>query len=467
MDEEVVETLKSHELSNYQKNPLNYRPEEYVPPKKEDTGGFIRDVDLVDEDDLQDYYVDEEKDIGDGLLTDEINKTNEILTTTELLIHDLNEELKLYEVSVPSKFSDELSRAKDSLNLPNVDALTFNDYVEALDHKDSYSGQFIIGLFEEQVEDIDGNLKAELYADLVETKEEILHLQDYIQRMILDKLGLQNIDFQKKQAMDSVLEAEKQFKENKDKTDTIYSDSYQKYVEALTIDPRKLMMSKESLYLSKKEYQKYDVYKKDLDTAYFILSNKNMDLKNSINTISENLERETLPNTRELVSNLLTVSDSKEDANKALTNIGLMLKLSVDSDNEEKYALKNQLRSHYSIDKREKLLSEYEVDQKLHDVSVLDLTHRFNFYDKEVDDASTVFLNSVSRSMIKTFEVKEQKDKEYFNVSEQSSLLRDKKLENVFTKDDARQSYQFAKELSKVIETKGFPTVSDYDDYLS
>lgn len=446
--------------TNEKLSPLEYRPSLEVPTEKL-VGGFSP-ADLP----LFLPEADPDREIGDGLLTEKVEDFLSLKETLEKLLDRLRLELKNENIIVDVRYQEELSKAKALLGLTG-ETIVLADYEFALNSPENPYCALIIELWENKQEDVDGNLKAELYGDAYELFLEMNHLEDYIQRFIAKKLTGSKSNFKDKEWAKGLLEAEKVFGQTKQAILEKEKETNEALVEAMIFKPETIT----DVTHIRLENERFETLiksqSKDLQETYETLNTKLVETEHLLNTLFGGLERKTYEDQNQVLLDLTYLANTPEESNQLLTNASVMLKFSVDLQNEEKHHLKNQLRNTYSLEKRKKLLDTYEADCLIYDECTLDLQTRLNFYDSNQEVNTTRFLNQLTCLMKQNKQDKEMLSQEYFALNLQSAKLREQKIANIYAKDDARQSFQFSQQAKGLIEKKGIPDALTFQTFFN
>lgn len=445
------ETEKDSQLSK-DINRLEYRPD-FTSEREEIRSGYVPSIE--DDFDLETKIPEKEKEVGDGVLTDNITNLVVIEGKVLDLIDKLKEDLKDFTIEVEgSDYFDDLSLSKKELGLDDNGSISILDYEEALENVDVPAGAFIVEIFEESVEDIHGSLKAELFGDLLEISKEIDHTFNYIDSLVGKSLLGEAIDYSDEDWQEQLLEAEKRQKKYRESVQKEQREAEEDYKHAMLFDQDALIPAKQ---------RKLDNYRFKKDTTYQTNSlkdvNKTLRLKNNelgylTNEIEDNLERKAIKDEGSIWTSITDMTKDEKDAKTALTNARVMLKFSVDSKNNQKHMMKNRLRNLYSTKQREKILNELDSSNEAFQEGVTDIESRLVHLEKEQDESLETLLDGVADGLAFFSKERNDKMKEFYNISLAESGLREEKLDNIFNKDNSRQSYQLSEKLEKMVEQR-------------
>lgn len=439
-------------MDKEQLNSLEYNPK--LSKQEKIRGGYDKEPIIVDGDqgDNEEIKITEPNDsleIGDGLLHQNIKEVYDLEEKVKELEKSLYNELKYVKTEVPPEYSDEVKKIKDELGLVSG-PLDIDCYVYGLDHLDNPKAALLVELWENFHEDVEGNLKAELFGDVHEINNEIKHFKDYIKNFLITKLDTENkLNEDDEDYLSQILQLEKMlginnrnlFK-NKMEVDNLYRNSFIENKENFN-DMKEIKYKNESIF-QKNKFMNYSIYESNSITEIKLLQ-----LNSLVDDITSSLERETYQDDNEVKRILEVRGESPENSMPYLHKMNLLVKLGVDNDNQEKHKIKNTIRNVFSISNKEKLMNELLVEEEVFQKTALDTIHYINFYDDLYGDSADIFLNQSTKALKKMIQDKKEKTREFFNIEESESYLRELKIKNILEKDDGRQTYQKIKELIK------------------
>lgn len=433
-------------------NSLEYNPK--LIKQEKIRGGYDKETIVVDGDqgENEEIKITEPSDnlvIGDGLLYSNIKEVYDLEEKVKELEKNLYNELKYIKTEVPPEYSDEVKKIKDELGLVSG-PLDVDDYIYGLDHLDNPQAALLVELWENFHEDVEGNLKAELFGDVHEISNEIKHFKDYIKNFLITKLDTENkLNEDDEDYLSQILQLEKllginnkNLFKNKIEVDNLYRNSFIENKENFN-DMKEIKYKNESIF-QKNKFMNYSIYESNSITEIKLLQ-----LNSLVDDITSSLERETYEDDNEVKRILEVRGESPENSMPYLHKMNLLVKLGVDNDNQEKHKIKNTIRNVFSISNKEKLMNELLVEEEVFQKTALDTIHYINFYDDLYGDSADIFLNQSTKALKKMIQDKKEKTREFFNIEESESYLRELKIKNILEKDDGRQTYQKIKELIK------------------
>lgn len=455
MDEELIEE---------QPNTLDYKP--LFERTKKDKTAWASDAIFENEDEAP-LTADEDTPagIGEGLITTIVTIFDEFKSSVIDRTLQLEKELKHETFLIGDKYLSDVEKAKEALGLAPGE-LTFEDYKEALKQSDTPAGEFLIELIEDQTEDLEGNIKLELYPDYIETLAELELLERYMKKIMLSNLStndtlLQGDDWQKE-----LLELEKTWGKQKEAAQTAYDTSYEGYKQAMLYNPQIIGEARGSVHAKELARNQFDTQVNQIAEAILLVKNKIEDTANILYLTDDNLERTPFENGKDVLDSLLVIATGEKEWNESLTNLSLMLKLSVDVSNKEKHHIKTSLRNTYAVKNQEKVVNELSVHDVVFQEKTVPIAHKLSGYQKEQPETMTLLLNQVAVGLAENERQKKQKTKEVFTTMKASSSLRTAKIKQALQKDDARQGYHLMKEIVEQTKQRGLPEVGETESFL-
>ena len=378
--------------------------------------------------------------VGGGAVTEVVEEFYKEKENLQNKIKDLTKELSSIEISVPEGYLPDIERAKQELNL-DTSEFSFKDYISALDNLHTPAGDYLVEVSERFFESLDGNIKLELFQDYYEMLKEYELLEEYLKRN-LGPILLGN-EWQPNQPdfLEKVLASEKELVldvANKERDMSIRNEMYKNAFihnqELLDFQKEAKTNAKESLeFVKAKQYQMIDTTR--------TVNDKVKMLSKVTNYLDEISSKET---TQEEKDNLMRVLENgTEDIQReaSLTQLELMLTLSVETANQEKHHYKHSLRNSYNITQQTKLMDELMIYQNLYSEDVLPLMKVINHYSKDTPYEVEELLNGVTQSMRLTSQEKKNRILDFYKVQQATTQIRLQKINQVVQKESARQAF--------------------------
>lgn len=428
------------------KNNLEYNPT--FKRKEKLRGSFSSvtdDVDTGANDQLLITEEETENEIGNGLITNNIENILILESKLKDIRDNLYRELMDIKTEIPTDYIEIVLDIKDKLGLVGKD-LTIDDYIYGLDNLKDPSAALLVELWENYHEDINGNLKAELFGDVHELLNDITHTKDFISNFLINKLHSE-LSFNSEDFLKEMKLKEKEAKKIYDEKEKNYSLSKLNEIKAMIDNPKDIEKAKERKYNQEVAFQKNKFLFYGLEESNDILENKIIQLDSVISTIENNLEKNSYENPFQITRLLYSRNEEPEKSIPYLHKMNLLVKLGVDNDNEEKHQIKNTIRNIYTIDNKSKIMNELLVETEVFEKVSLDVSHYLNFYQDKTNDDGDIFLNNITKSLTKLILDKKNKTKDFYNIEKSDLELREAKIDNVLEKDDSRQTYIYINEL--------------------
>lgn len=425
-------------MSEEEINRLEYRPS--FERQKRDKTNWVTSTPTSGEKSPSLQAQEKDPEVGSGLVTTIVGASHQVQHLIDQAMKELDKNLQLETFYIEEKFADDIQRAKEALGLTG-DRLTFGDYTTALKDIHTPAGSYLVELIEDQIEDLDGSMELELYQDYFEIQQEFQLLNKYIDKVLLSAMEIEPIDTQQENWQKDLEQQELLWAERKNVAQNEFDSAYGSYKGALLRHPERLNATQGRLHEQEKGQQFYQTQSNQANEALTLVKDKTEELANIFFNMEDEREREPYTNAHQLIEGIKVVADSPVALSESLNQFQLMLKLSLDVHNKEKHHLKNSLRGIYDPTNQEKVLDELTVYNNVFMNETLPALHTLNGYQSEQEDELSVMLTEVALGLQETHQQKRQKTKEMYNTVRSSSRLRQRKLQQVTEKDNARQAY--------------------------
>lgn len=382
-------------------------------------------------------------DIGDGIATQVIKDYDDFKKDLQNKLDDLYNNLRGEPVEFPDYALDDIDRAKEELGIEGE--FTFADYVTALENRNTAAGDYLTEISERYFEGLDGNIQMEVYHDYYELSQEIDIMDTYLHRQLNNHI-FKEIDTKQEGWEDVLLKEEIGWKNQKvaiDKQrkhrDSIIKESFL-YNPGVLEHQQNLKIHEEKDY--KKKQNEYNQVKDTVSLAYSKL-NESRSLFSNLEHVEVLVQEDELESTVDKIVRL-SIEDNHKEEN--LTQFEQMLTVSTESMNNEKAHYKNSLRNVYNSDFLTHNLDELSLYNELYGNSMIPLTSVMKMYNKPQDDETSLFLETLSSTMLTISDDKTRKTKDFHKINRASTRLRHEKLKQTEEKERARRTY-------KVIDT--------------
>lgn len=453
-EEELIESV----------NKLEYRPA--FERTKKDKSSWASD-ETFESDEQPALGSDEEQPngIGNGLITTIVTVFDEFKTSVSTKIKTLEKELKDTVFPIDAKYVIDVINAKESLGL-TAGPLTLSDYTMAIKKGTTPAGEFLLEIIEDQIEDLGGNIKLELYPEYVETLLELEMMERYMQKILLSNLSSDKTLTSGSDWQEELLATEKEWGKQKTAAQESYRSSYEDYRKAILYNPQLIGNRRGVLHTKELDKNHFDTQVSQIAEAIVVVKSKIEDSANTLYLADENLERIPFQDNKEVLDSLLVLATGEKEWNESLTNLSLMLKLSVDVSNKEKHHIKTSLRNTYAIENQEKVINELSVHSLVFQEKTVPIVHKLSGYQQQQPETMTLLLNQVAVGLAENEKQKKQKTKEVFTTTKAGSSLRKAKIKQTLKKDDARQGYHLMKEIVEQTKQRGLPLVGETENFL-
>lgn len=397
--------------------------------------------------------------------TETVLKYYEMKDFLDKSIADLRLRLEKLKLPAVSAAPADIERAKLELGLPTGE-LTIRDFDAAWDNKKTPAGHFLLEVMEDAFEGLDGTIEMELYPDYLQLREESNLLEDYLSRFIDKIVSFESKDRQEQDWPERFAESEAKWFEEKETQFLHHEAQYIAYIKAMLGDATAITKEKESLSLQEKKQKEFSSKEILLEDSLSLLREKTGRMYGFCKELNKELTRTPFEKEGIITKTLLDATENESEWQENLTNVELMLTLSVDVSNKEKRHLKNSVRHVYSSENRLALLQQLNIytDTYLH--TGMSLLHLANFYDAEQPKEATLLLDEISNGLVELNEQKKKKAKDFYTITHATSDLMAEQLEKTLKKDNARQGYHLIRKIESLSETKGMPETAKLDLFL-
>lgn len=453
--------------TQYERDYINYKPKiEYNPEK------------------LYEKYQLDEKDIAGGYLTEIVTSNiadalNESVVAIERIRNievKMSELLKDYIAYV--ELDDEIRKAARNLGFETLtDGIPFALYKESFNHPLSIDAYTIQEAFERYTSDVNGNLLAEMYADVAEISNDWASMENFIKVGLLAQLTDVN-KLPKELTTDgseilAIREIERQLTEQYAGELKIKSVSQEAY---LTL--AKTKYGSNEYYTAVAEYDSSKRRLMNLEKKLFtkteivdLIERKASDTNEALDFIEQVFDYQAFGDEKyDILYNVLRQYDSKTDAVEGLSKINVLLKLSVDGKNDTTNEMKNTLRG----------LAGYENKSKINQ-NLINGVHLRNevftsVYDtlKNIDGVPNAgsfgsILNHISDGVNEAEKRYQLQLSDFYKVHTMDSELRNNKMVSVIDKDAARSTYKIVSEVIAYMneENRSYPNPAKLSTWLT
>lgn len=408
---------------------INYRPLE----KEEERERRAMIDDLLD-----DIVVDGSQPVSDTVFPVDLGEN---MITLEEMIQEVKQKIETAIADI------KISIEQDNMALTALAELNLTqDYIDAELYKDLLNGpltpasEYLIQVWEDHAEDVEGTLAMEYYEDVLEIEKDLAKFKSFVDETVFQPLG---ITFQATDDFRNALKAkEKEYGESilnvkKEMTKL----EMQERTAFISHDLAKVVELKDESRLLRRKNAKYEDERLLMNEGIDIAQEKFKSTYQTLRVIDRNLEREVYGTNSSYLKDIFPYYESEVELKQGLAKAKGLLKLSVDKENENKQELKDINRNHLSLEKRVRMqnnvLDHVEVTNKWASEwkdMLLEQTTATEEQDK--------FFNAIAVGMHHSFEQRDKHMQDFYRMSLQDAVIRQNKVKQVFQKEIARTTYK-------------------------
>lgn len=415
---------------------LNYKPS-FKRDEKEKTGWIVEDKQNENLNKPNLGKMEEDLDVSE-----QIEDYNEFKK-------DFEEKTKEIERKLPKlKLSESGYIAKALEELGHISVFGPLEFRELFEKKESSPGEYLIGVLEKEIESEHGNLEWEIFIEYLEIEEEIEILDHYIEELLMTIINKDNIRLE---TSEDLVKLEEEWKSNGEDVflrDLLAENAYRN---TLIGHPDKIHKARDVLHETKEETIKIRQEKNQVQNTLKCVEDK----KNSLVIILRNIDNLILEDSEkeDATSDVLKLTTTQKEREMTIKNNILLLKQSIDIDNESKRDIKETRRNIYSKDKQIKIIDEYALVNKLYRENSLPNLHHMKTYQDNVDSKLSRAFNSSAKSMMANHLENKEKAYETYIVQNSTSQMRNNRLGYVREKHESRLYFnQLLKEYNQIKE---------------
>lgn len=428
--------------TQYERDYINYRPKiTYTSPLIDSTYGLSADTAS------QESELDQ---IGDSSVISTWEDVIDVLTEIDKLEEQLSETLKDISVPIPASFQDDIKKAAEKLEYPGItDSIPFALYKKSFDFP-SPESSLIQDMFEEYMSDVNGNLNGELYADVMEIKQDWVDVTDFIKKGLFTQIvSLDKVPTDLDKENPALIEI-------KEKEEAM-ADEYARLLRLRSINEEIYYQLSESEYGSERYYQAV----KDLDDTrrqvvnlekklftktevVDLIGRKASDTSDSVSLITNSIDFDPYEEDKyEVLYGLLKQFKTKESMTTGLKKMQAVLKLSVDGKKNNTDSLKLNLRG----------IAGRTTKRKINQTLVNGIHLRNEIFGEVYDIMSNIdgipssenfemMADHISDGVQQSESMYRQQASDFYKVHMMDASLRTEKLVSLIDKDAARSTYK-------------------------
>lgn len=437
MEEEFLTEPEEESIDGFgidtdaEREQLNYKPNFERAPRTR--GGIAPEVVVRPEvptetDDLS---------LGSGLVSAVIESWIDSKEWILDLHEDLKQKLRDVFVSVEPDQLDSVKQAATALGVPYTDGIGVELYEAALGSLDTIHGELIAKIWENAAEDLDGNLAMEFFADTKAMKDEIPMMDQYVEKMLIAKLGLSvgaNRD-----DLEAIEEAETEHGElvaNLSLAEQKAEAGYMNQVLFGTladISESKREKREVSYYIGQMKHMRFG-----MEEAIEVTEGKVGLIDRTLYLIRDNVEQKPYA---DVDASIILGHPDAPKAQENKTRMQALLKMSLEAQNNRRDQKKHSLTRVYTPEKRKLVMGELVNDVNIFEGVALPIHHEVGGYDQKLGGVGDVLLNDLMRAVWDSHETRESRQKEWYGIVMSEAEIRRAKVLDTIEKDSTRQGY--------------------------
>lgn len=432
----------------YERERINYRPSiTYTPPVIDSSYGSS--VDTASQESLEE--------IGDTSIMSLWEDVVDVIQKVDSVESNLSEKLKTFKAPVSSFYQEAIQKAAEELGYQGItDNIPFSLYRETFSLPPSPETALIQDAFEEYASDVNGQLNAELYADIAEIKNDWKDMLEFIKKGLFAQLVSIDEVPSDLSTSDSALEVIQE-------KEALMRDQYAQVLKVRKLNEQIFMQLSTVEYGSDRYFQSVkdlDDIKREqvnLEKKLFtktevvdLIERKASDTDDNVELIENSIDFDPYKEEKyEVLYGLLKQFNSKESMQRGIRKMQAILKLSVDRRKIDTNDVKDNLRGIAGSKTKRRINKtlvngihlKNEVFGEVYDI----MNHLDGVPDNENFD---VMANYLSEGIAHAEELYKAQASDFYKIHAMDSQLRSDKLVGLIEKDTARSTYKL---MDKVI----------------
>lgn len=402
------------------------------------------------------------------------NKSIDILEQIKSLQTKYEDYLKNIDATIPTNLQDTVRDAAERLGYSlEGNRIPFLVYRDILQLEDSLDKLTVTDAFESYHNDVNGDLRSELYLELMEMKIDWLDFMDFIMKGYFTQIvGLEDLptEFKKDDpAIAKILREEEalgeayltarvqSYKDLKDMTnaygldDTKYYDSKAKH--------------QSSEYITKRLERRVNTKAETIA----LIEPKIVRTQSTADTFETLLAfRPYEDSVEEIVSNVLRQYSSGQSMQNGLRNIQALIKLSVDGKIDSLRALKANAKSVSNRLNKSKIAQSLTAGAHLRNTSYDQIHALMSGFDAPPDNlAFDIFARHIVDGVEQADQIYMNQAQDFYKIHALDSDLRRGKIDNLIDKDSAREIYKIADKITRYASDRGWPGSKNLSQWVA
>lgn len=439
--------------TEHERDLLNYRPK--IKYEKENRETTYDKTGLPNEEAL--------KELRSISITEIWTTLRDTMEEIEKVEQSIVERISGLETIIPKHYKESIQQAAEKLHFSVQDSIPFELYKKTFMYQGSPEGKLIQDIYEDYQADVHGHLDAELYADVIEIKEDWESMIEFTKKALLSQIvpasdlptTLNDAD----EKLEYIREKEQEMIEH-------YTD----FLRLAQINEEILDNLRVSEYGSERYYQVLSQTKEDekrvmrmkrrLQTKAEItdlINRKVLNARDNIELIDHTVGFNPYKDEEyELLLHLLRQQVGKENFTKGLRKVQLMLKLSVDKKKDQVNLQKEELRGLAGRDMRNKINHNLINGVHLRNEIFSDVHELMEYFDGiPRTDSFDNMAGHIVEGLEKADEMYKGQSMDFYKIHTMESGVRSEKLTRLIDKDAAREVYKMIDGILDYMEQTG------------
>lgn len=451
--------------TDYEREKINYDPKfEYVPEESQVEDDYTTTA--------GDYELDDIGDVNTLPIWENLIETIDKLTELE---ENLSEKLKDIKVPIPERYLTMVKEAAKAFGIDVTDTIPFELYKLTFTRPHSGEAVLIQDIFEDYQADVNGELNAELYSDIVEMQ------QDLDEAVVFTKMAL----FAQLVAVSELPSDQKKDNANVEHIHQVEKKMMEDYTMARKMDDvneqiwfelSAMEYGSDRYYRAEKEFvdgkrttrqMERRVYTKDevsnlIQLKLGAVSYTTELVENTIDYVPFQNEE------RDVLFNILKQYKTKGDAEKGLQQIQALTKLSVDGKKGQTDEAKSNLRGVAGLTNRKKINQNLVNGVHMRNEVAAQVHDRFDYFDGVPDSSAfELFASHITDGIRRANDVYVEQTADFYKMHEMESMLRGERVRKLIDKDGTRTVHKILGKVLKYIkETDKWPDEASLSTWL-
>ena len=378
----------------------------------------------------------------------------EVIKQVNDLEKTLSEKLRGASVPIPSQYISSIQKAAEKFGYEITDAIPFELYKLTFKEPDSPESVLIQDIYEDYQADVNGNLNAELYTEVIEIQKDLEDITDFARKGLfaqivpldelageLDESKLEEIHQREKEMIEQYADLLKKNKENEDLLNDLIMYEYgsERYFQ---VENELKKGRRRAFELEKKLFTKNEV----LD----LLKRKASDIADHIELIRDSIDLDPLKEDRyDILYHISRQFDGKDKMIREMGGMKALLKFSIDAKKGEVFSLRQNLRGLAGQKHRRKIHQNLINSIHLRNQVLIGIQDWVGNFDGVPDNSMFDRVMGYVTEGLRRAELKYRQDaSDFHKIHTMNAELRQEKLASVIDKDIARQSYKMFANIS-------------------